>query len=510
MEFDYMKKRLIIIFMLMTFFLNSQENLTKEKNDSTTDITQLTMDDCISLALKNNLNIETEKLKLEKKKWALITCWNVIVPQVKFSVAFNRLNDDARKISGTTLIPYNDPNFANPFNPKGYNSVMPTTYETTLPEWGLGFNFSLQWVFTASLFLGMYQTVLDYQNGKISVETAKRKLIKDIKKTYKDLLLKERYIRIKKDELSASEKRLKQAEISYKNGLIPEYQLLSARVSYENLKPQLLEYINNYEIALIQFKQTLGLKSDVKILLTETSIESEKKDFDYKELINKYLSKRLDFQSLDITYKQKINARNVAISSLTPNFILSYTIDPTFQYDLTKYDDWKDKSIEDLWKQRSGVLVLSFSIPISAYFPFSSEQMKIVNSNYDIKMAQIDREQKIQNAEVEIQQLVSKLDKSRKQIEFLKLNVELAEKSYKLAEEAYRAGTRDLLDVEDAQNKLNTARYNLLKEEYNYTINLLDLEYALEVGSTSSMGGMSMDFSSFGGMDPSMMMGGGF
>jgi len=157
---------------------------------------------------------------------------------------------------------------------------MPTTYETTLPEWGLGFNFSLQWVFTASLFLGIYQTVLDYQNGKISVETAKRKLIKDIKKTYKDLLLKERYIRIKKDELSASEKRLKQAEISYKNGLIPEYQLLSARVSYENLKPQLLEYINNYEIALIQFKQTLGLKSDVKILLTETSIESEKKDFE--------------------------------------------------------------------------------------------------------------------------------------------------------------------------------------------------------------------------------------
>lgn len=491
-----MNKR--IIFFTLLFIISG---VTTILSDSTSDVVQITMEDCINLALKNNLNIETEKLKLEKKKWALITCWNVIVPQARFSMAFTRLNDDKRKQKISTLIPYNDPSSPNPFNPKGYNSVIQYSEDVTLPEWGLGFNFSLTWNFTASLFLGIYHTILDYENGKISLETAKKKLTKDIKKTYKDLLLKEKYIRIKKDELSASEKRFKQAEISYKNGLIPEYQLLSARVSYENIKPQLVEYINNYEIALIQFKQTLGIKSNVKILLTESEIESEKKDFDYKELINKYLSKRLDFQSIDITLKQRINQKNVAISALTPVFTLSYTFDPTFQYDLAKYDDWKDKEINDLWKQNSGMLMLSFSIPLSAYFPFSSEQMKIVNANYDIKMAEIDREQKIQNAEVEIQQLVSKLEKSKKQIEFLKLNVDLAQRSYKLAEDAYRAGTRDILEVEDAQNKLNTARYNLLREEYNYTISLLDLEYALEVGSPSSMGmGMSIDMSAYSGM----------
>ncbi len=496
-----MKKIFVLLTLFLLTMLWGEENFlpsSLSQKDSSSDTITISIENAVDLALKNNLNIETEKFKLEKKKWALITCWNVLVPQVNFSTSFTRLNDEIR--DKKVLIPYNDPSSNTPFVPNGYNSVM--SQDVTLPEWGLGFNFSLQWRFTASLFLGIYHTILDYQNGKITLETARKKLINDVKKAYKDLILKEEYIKIKRGELASAEKRLKQAEISYKNGLIQEYQLLSAKVSYENLKPQLIEYISNYEIALLQFKQTLGIKKEINISLLDTKIESEKKEFDYNELINKYLSKRLDFQSLDISIKQKINQRNIAISSLTPSFLLSYTIDPTFQYDLTKYDDWKDKSIDDLWNQNSGMLLLSFSIPIGAYFPFSSEQMKIVNANYDIKIAEIDRRQKIQNAEVEIQQLVSKLDKSKKQIEFLKLNVELAEKSYKLAEDAYRAGTRDLLEVEDAQNKLNTAKYNLLREEYNYTINLLDLEYALEVGSSSSMG-MSMpvmDMSSFYGM----------
>lgn len=491
-----MKKKVIILnLFLIIIFLKSQEILsyTILDNDSSSDFIPLSMEDAVNLGLKNNLNIETEKFRLEKKKWALITCWNVLIPQSNFSMAFTKMDDEIREKK--VLIPYNDPLQGPLANPNGYNATM--YYDTTIPEWGMGFNFSIQWRFSANLFLGIYHTVLDYQNGKITLEIARRKLINDIKKTYKDLVLKEKYIFIKKNELLSAEKRMKQTEISYKNGLIPEYQMLSAKVSYENIKPQLIEYMTNYEIALIQFKQTLGLKKDIKIKFVETKIESEKKDFDYKELINKYLSKRLDFKSIDISLKQKINQRNLAISSLTPIFMLSYNFDFTFQDDLAKYDNWKDKSINNLWKQTNGTLLLSFSIPLNAYFPFSSEQMKIVNANYDIQISEIDKKQKIQNAEVEIQQLISRLDKSKKQIEFLKLNLELAEKSYNLAEDAYKSGTRDLLEVEDAQNKLNTARYNLLREEYNYTINLLDLEYALEVGSTSSMNIPSMDMPAF-------------
>ena len=84
-----------------------------------------------------------------------------------------------------------------------------------------------------------------------------------------------------------------------------------------------------------------------------------------------------------------------------------------------------------------------------------------------------------QGAEIEIETLVSNLEKSVKLVDTLELNVQLAERAYKLAEEAYNAGNRELLEVQNAELELQKARLEVLKEQFNYTTGLLDLEYAV-------------------------------
>ena len=55
----------------------------------------------------------------------------------------------------------------------------------------------------------------------------------------------------------------------------------------------------------------------------------------------------------------------------------------------------------------------------------------------------------------------------------------MARKSFELTTEAYNLGTRELLDVEEAQTELQSASKNILDQKILYMNSLLDLEYAL-------------------------------
>ena len=176
------------------------------------------------------------------------------------------------------------------------------------------------------------------------------------------------------------------------------------------------------------------------------------------------------------------NVRNIHIASLTPSLMLKFSVDPTFQKDAGK-DNWFGDStyMSDNWKQRSGMFMLGLSLPLDYYFPFSSKQMDIVNSGYQIKQTELALEQLKNGAEIEIKSLVMKLQKSIKSLKTLKLTEEVAEKAYRLAEVAYKAGSKELLEVQNSELELKKAKINLMTEEYNYTTALLDLEYALNI-----------------------------
>ena len=83
------------------------------------------------------------------------------------------------------------------------------------------------------------------------------------------------------------------------------------------------------------------------------------------------------------------------------------------------------------------------------------------------------------NAELEIRNLVRKLDKCKASITAMELNTAMAKKAYALSEQGYRAGTVEYLDLKDAENTLLQAELGVLMEKYNYLATLLDLEGAL-------------------------------
>jgi len=448
-----LKKFLIFLILILNFnvFINAQN----KKDDSTDDkIVEIDANTAVAFALKNNLGIESANLLFDQKKWATYTSWNVFVPAMSFNTVFSRPN-----VSSTSL------SFSNG----------QLKQKTVDPDWNLGMTFSLTSTWNAKMFFNIYSTVVDYKNGKISLDTTKKQIERDVKKAYYNLIYYKNYIEIINNNLISAQKVYNDAIISYKNGLKPDDQVLSAQVDFENLKPKLADAQNNYDIALLSFKQSLGIKNDVKVELIDKTVNIESRAFDSGELIKKYLDNRLDLQTLNSQKDTLENLRNIYISSLTPSFILGFTVDPKFQNKLSDQSTWKYDS--DDWKQSSGNLSFTISIPLNPLFPFSSDQMNIINNEYSIKQKNLDIKKQQLAAELEIETTVLKLNKSAKSLESLKFNVQLAQKSYQTAEAGYRAGTKTYNDVVNAKNALGTAQTNLLLEQVNYANSLLDLQY---------------------------------
>jgi outer membrane protein TolC len=231
-----------------------------------------------------------------------------------------------------------------------------------------------------------------------------------------------------------------------------------------------------YRQAVQGFKMTLGMELDREIEL-EGSIDAEAVDVDADQLIDRYLADRLDIQSMLVSINSLENQlKATKLQVYTPQLILGYSLDPTFGGDPWS-DPWFGGDFE--WNQRSGMFRATIALSLDGFLPFSQTQVGMRDLKDSIELSRIGLMQTIRGAEMEVDATVEQLKKSRDTLKALELNVDLARRAYEMAEEAYNAGSRELLEVENAEIELKTAQVEVLKEKYNYLSALIDLEYQL-------------------------------
>jgi outer membrane protein TolC len=107
-----------------------------------------------------------------------------------------------------------------------------------------------------------------------------------------------------------------------------------------------------------------------------------------------------------------------------------------------------------------------------------------------MRMQNIRLAQTIRETELEIFTKLNNLEKILASEEAQRAAVSMAEQSYRLTEEAYRAGLQDFQSVQNATLALNQAKLQLMREQFNYLNDLIDLEYSIGVpfGTLSSNG----------------------
>ncbi len=432
----------------------------------------LTIEQAVDLARANNLSLKSADIDLLTKKRAKDTAWNKFLPSLQANGTMIRWNTE-QSMSG--ISGFNSPVGSSPGGGLVYDQVFSSSFD--LPRWGLSAGLDLSLNLNLALMKEIESTRIDYRSGRISRETAEKQMERDVRKNFYNILVFKENIKLMEQNVTAAEERYLQAKTNYSNGLVPELSVLSAQVGWENLKPALAEMHLGYTSMLDSFKMMLGIPI-TDSLEVKGDIQINPIPLDWQKLSDQFLARRLDLQSLTTTIESlKTSKSALQLQAMTPTLALGLSFDPAFQGDPLK-DNWFSQ-MGDNWKQQSGMLRLTLALSLDSFLPGSKTRAGIHDMEDGIRKAEIGLDQARAGARMEIKTLVMKLKKSADQLKVLALNVELAERAYRMSREAYRAGSKELLEVEDSERDLNNAKLEVLKEKYNYLTGMLDLEYAL-------------------------------
>ena len=410
-------------------------------------------DEAVTMALRNNLSLGSSRIGLDTKKRKSDLVWNQFLPGISVSGSLARPNEGQ---AGMTL----------PFPPEMGG---PVTMAGSDPQWAIAGSLSISWNINAALFAGIKAIREDYQSGLISYDKAKIQLERDVRKSYYSMLLLQENISLLRESYAAAERQVEMAQANYRTGRAPQLTLLQAQVARDNLKPTIDQAENGLKLAMANFAFTLGIPYNTRFELMRLDLQTVFAPLDLGELIYQASQKKPD--SLEL--KQSIIALQAsrkaqAIQLYTPSLSLSWGLAPT-SADAGK--NWSDQ----------GRLSLSLALSLNGFFPFTTQGQALKDLDNNIQSLNIGLAQAIQGTELEIYNTILSLEKTRSTLEAQGQTTALAEQSYKLTEEAYRSGLQDLLQVQNAELELRRARLGVLEQNFAYIQGLIDLEYSIGV-----------------------------
>ncbi len=423
---------------------------------------RLTVEDAVAIALRNNLELSSEELTLEKRRRTRDTAWNRFIPTVSAGTTLARPNETPSAIVGF------DP-FGQPVEVEG-------------PAWNISGELAATLNLNLGSIYGIRAARFDYEAGLIDIVDARNRIERDVRKAFFGLLVLDQQVLLRQEALQIAAERLEQTMANYDSGLVDEFTLLSEEVSYENQRPELEALLDRQRAARRQFNRDLGLPLTTQLQL-DGSIDPEMAQLDVERLIARKLPGATAIQQIQDGMRQLENAILLAKSGgdpqtrgFYPNLTFRYAYNPTFQRDPFG-DPWFDDVDRD-WSDR-GAFSITLTQPLDTFMPSSQTRTRISNLETDLADARIAMETTFQALELQVRNLGERLDQLQRNIASRERNQQLAERAFELAAEAYAAGTRELLDVRNAEQELQTAQLQVLQGKLEYIEALLDLQYIL-------------------------------
>lgn len=309
---------------------------------------------------------------------------------------------------------------------------------------------------------------LAWEQGLISIEEHEHALVKESRKAFLSLLLIRDTIGIFELMVETAEARYKRAARRFELGDARKVDMLSFQVSWQNMLPQLTDLENTYEIRLLEFRRLLGIPDDEAVVLVG-EITAEEETWDAVNLISSRLGKRYDVRSVQVGIQRLQNEKSLRISNgMTPTLVTELSFSPTWNDPFGNTDTYG-----------GGLFSIGIVLPLDGFVPNTKKSLLVKEMNDQLDAAALKLADTLQAGAIDIESAVLNLNKSAQTLRSLELNVELASESYDLVSRSYDVGEADYLQVQTADDDLNTARIQLLNEKYNYSAALQDLEYAI-------------------------------
>lgn len=403
------------------------------------DSVAISLDEAVEIALNNNPTIMIAGKEIERQKHVRKETEGSLMPQLSASGSYSY-------------------NIMNPVMFMPDNVFGPGT------GGAMRMGFSNSFAGGVSLALPLYiPTVykalqLNDEQMKLAVEQARASkvtLVHQVRQNYYAILLTQNSLQVLLDNVAYAQLVVRDAENAFKQGLVSEYDLITARVQLSNLLPNVSQVQNSIRITRLMLNMLLALPLDTKLKMTENLN-------DFKTYIDSNPEHILDLSS-NTELAQLGVQQNILDKQLELQKALRIpTISAMAQYQVQSQNNTLNLGSYD-WRG-TALAGLQLSVPIFAGMARIQKERQIKNS---IEQLNLQRGYLEDNINVEAQTALSNIFTAAERMVSNAAAREQARKGYKISRTRFDIGAGTIVE-------LNSAQAALLQADLNYSQSIFD------------------------------------
>ncbi len=404
---------------------------------------QLTLDEAVKIALDDNPTIQVADLEIERYDYVMAETKGMFLPSLSIDSYYN-YSVIAQQMSKSMQISADG------------TSTVSAAANLSIPLYAPAISRTLS---------------LNKTQMAAAVETArgsKITLAAEVKKAYYNTLLAEQSLEVLEESSAISKKNVEDTQVMFNNGLIAEYDLLTAQVQYSNLQPTIVQTRNSIEIAKLLLKMYLSLPAETQISLSGSLDEMREVVFQGTDALSTDISENSDLRTLEFQQQLLADQLRLTNSARLPTLALygsaTYYGAESAVIGLSETGGFVSNGVE-YYGQMPINVGISLSIPI---FSGNTNINKAKSIRNQMKQLELQKLYVEQSKIVELKSAINNLFAARERMFSEEATVEQAAKAYSISKTRYDAGVGTMLELNSAQLSQTQSELNYSQAIYDY------------------------------------------
>ncbi|MGQ9607743.1 MAG: TolC family protein [bacterium] len=468
--FIYTRKSFIIITAFILIFLAN--------NAFSQESTGLTLEDCIKIAMENNISVKSaeEKVKLAEQK--VNEARASFMPSISGSGTYTYAGklpefeiDFSSMFSGMPIgasgAPPGDSMSSGGFSSMGSSGRAFALGKKHTSQVGLSLQ---QAMFTWGKILNSYkQASLNLESEKQGFESVKQQVIFDTTKAFYGVLLAQELVKVTDMAVKQASAHVKMAQDLVDAGTATNFDLLRAKVQLANIRSQSIKMQNMLKLAKDGLNNTLGMNLNADFSLKGEFVYKPI-DVDLDSLFKSAMANRPEIKQIQIQEDMAKKIVNIAKAGNKPN--IAFVGNYNYQSSAYKFGDAFES---DNWKNTWNV-IFTLSMPI---FDGLATRARVKQAKSAVKQIELGKEQLLKGITIEVRAAYSKFQEAKELLKAQEETVQQAQESLRIANIMYKNGMITNVELMDAELAFIQAQTNYSNALNDYVVAIASLEKAI-------------------------------
>lgn len=300
------------------------------------------------------------------------------------------------------------------------------------------------------------------------VEAARTDVALSARTAYYRVLLDRALLRVQERALEQARARLEQVRAFYEAGTGSEFDVLTARVEVDNIRPQVIQARNRLELDRNRLKRVIAVPLERRVALTDSLArppESEVPPLDSAVAVAR--ANRADLESQQV----RVDLQQANVDAREGEALPSLSLSASFQRRASSAEVFPP---ERDFSQTAGAS-LNVSLPL---FDGMARAGRVQQAKAEVDRERYRLRQLEEQVRLDVQQARQNLQSAREQIRASEANVERAERALEIAQTRFRNGLSTQVELNDAELAVTRARSNYAQALHDYYVARAQLEAA--------------------------------